>query len=91
MTNHSHTSHSGSIDRLGFSPPAEKNFARRLMFGSTAQNAGASAIPRPGFTALSKSFVKRRIWKFRRQEMLVGIFELTFVVAGIWLLVKGFQ
>jgi hypothetical protein len=91
MTNHSHTSQPESTDRLGFSPPAEKNFARRLMFASTAQSFDTPASSRGSFTSLSKSFVKKRIWKFRRQEMLVGIFELTFVVAGIWLLVKGFQ
>ncbi len=48
------------------------------------ENAQESAL----FFNINHSFARRRLWKFRRQEILVGLIELAFVGAACWFLFR---
>jgi hypothetical protein len=82
---------SAAENRTGTSPPAVRSFGQRILKPEGLHDNEASASFRVSpFSTINKAFVERRIWRFRRQEIWVTLFELAFVGTCVWLLVRNF-
>lgn len=79
---------------LGSDLPVSRSFKQRLMFADPVQRLpraqALSELTEKSIRSIGETFARRRIGKFRRQELLVGLFELAFVATGVWMLFKNF-
>ncbi|MBI1192483.1 MAG: hypothetical protein GC205_04840 [Bacteroidetes bacterium] len=78
-------------NRAGSSPPDARTFGQRIL-----KQEGINPDPKAGtfrsspFSTINKAFVERRIWRFRRQEIWVTLFEVAFVGTCVWMLFRNF-
>ncbi len=88
------TVNSANAERAANSPPGESPFPHGFLHNvqersHAVSRAAARSLQNSGFSTFNRAFARRRIWKFRQQELFVTLFELAFVATGVWLLVRN--
>ncbi|GEM_PF-1152949 len=78
-------------NRAGSSPPGARTFGQRILKqeGNGSDTTSGTFRSSP-FSTINKAFVERRIWRFRKQEIWVTLFEFAFVGTCVWVLFRNF-